>query len=242
MKLLLVVAAALVDSDNRVLIAQRPEGKALAGLWEFPSYVLGPEEPSRKEQQRVLQDLAALLESGWLESNHCSAPRSGAAEGGACKKGGPDSRKPVEKKGIRNSELTETRGPEASRILTREVYLGEVVHVFSHIRQHMLVHHLTVEEHSMGTGMNGKRLPGQRSAKGRGGGGEGSVGWQQAKWCGREEIETAGLSRGVRKVRKVLSIALTPYVRTPLLEGRPLKEVVGLRPLKGRKRNKDKKP
>ncbi len=36
MKLLLVVAAALVDVDGRVLIAQRPEGKQLAGLWEFP--------------------------------------------------------------------------------------------------------------------------------------------------------------------------------------------------------------
>ena len=35
MKLLLVVAAALIDADNRVLIAQRPEGKQLAGLWEF---------------------------------------------------------------------------------------------------------------------------------------------------------------------------------------------------------------
>ena len=35
-KLTLVVACALVDSDNRVLVTQRPEGKALAGLWEFP--------------------------------------------------------------------------------------------------------------------------------------------------------------------------------------------------------------
>ena len=34
--LLLVAAAALVDADGRVLICQRPEGKALAGLWEFP--------------------------------------------------------------------------------------------------------------------------------------------------------------------------------------------------------------
>jgi 8-oxo-dGTP diphosphatase len=33
MKLLLVVAAALIDADHRVLIAQRPEGKQLAGLW-----------------------------------------------------------------------------------------------------------------------------------------------------------------------------------------------------------------
>jgi 8-oxo-dGTP diphosphatase len=34
MKLTLVVACALIDTDNRVLIAQRPEGKTLAGLWE----------------------------------------------------------------------------------------------------------------------------------------------------------------------------------------------------------------
>ncbi|MGQ0674412.1 MAG: 8-oxo-dGTP diphosphatase MutT [Hyphomicrobium sp.] len=34
--ILLVAAAALVDADNRVLIAQRPEGKSMAGLWEFP--------------------------------------------------------------------------------------------------------------------------------------------------------------------------------------------------------------
>ncbi len=33
---LLVVAAALVDQDGRVLLAQRPEGKSMAGLWEFP--------------------------------------------------------------------------------------------------------------------------------------------------------------------------------------------------------------
>ena len=34
--LLLVAACALVDGDGRVLIAQRPEGKQLAGMWEFP--------------------------------------------------------------------------------------------------------------------------------------------------------------------------------------------------------------
>jgi len=35
-ELLLVAAAALIDRDNRVLIAQRPAGKSMAGLWEFP--------------------------------------------------------------------------------------------------------------------------------------------------------------------------------------------------------------
>ncbi len=34
--ILLVVACALVDADGRVLLARRPEGKAMAGLWEFP--------------------------------------------------------------------------------------------------------------------------------------------------------------------------------------------------------------
>jgi 8-oxo-dGTP diphosphatase len=36
MKILLVVAVALIDSDNKILMAQRPDGKSLAGLWEFP--------------------------------------------------------------------------------------------------------------------------------------------------------------------------------------------------------------
>ncbi|MCK4862622.1 MAG: NUDIX domain-containing protein, partial [Rhodobacteraceae bacterium] len=36
MKTLLVSAVALIDADGRVLLAQRPEGKSMAGLWEFP--------------------------------------------------------------------------------------------------------------------------------------------------------------------------------------------------------------
>jgi 8-oxo-dGTP diphosphatase len=45
-RLLFVVACALVDADNRVLISKRPEGKALAGLWEFPGGKLeGHETP-----------------------------------------------------------------------------------------------------------------------------------------------------------------------------------------------------
>ncbi|MDP2010366.1 MAG: NUDIX domain-containing protein, partial [Phenylobacterium sp.] len=42
--MVLVAAAALIDSDGRVLIAQRPEGKTLAGLWEFPGGKLEPGE------------------------------------------------------------------------------------------------------------------------------------------------------------------------------------------------------
>ncbi len=40
----LVVAVALIDTDGRVLIAQRPQGKQLAGLWEFPGGKVDPGE------------------------------------------------------------------------------------------------------------------------------------------------------------------------------------------------------
>ena len=42
--ILLVAAVALVDADGRVLLAQRPEGKSMAGLWEFPGGKLAPGE------------------------------------------------------------------------------------------------------------------------------------------------------------------------------------------------------
>jgi 8-oxo-dGTP diphosphatase len=56
MKLLLVVAVALVDVDGRVLIAQRPEGKQLAGLWEFPGGKLEPGEPPEDALIRELRE------------------------------------------------------------------------------------------------------------------------------------------------------------------------------------------
>ncbi len=52
--LLLVAACALVDSDGRVLLSQRPEGKALAGLWEFPG---GKVEPGETPEQTVIREL-----------------------------------------------------------------------------------------------------------------------------------------------------------------------------------------
>ena len=56
MKLVLVVAVALIDADHRVLIAQRPEGKALAGLWEFPGGKLDPGERPEEALIRELQE------------------------------------------------------------------------------------------------------------------------------------------------------------------------------------------
>lgn len=47
MKVVLVSAVALIDKDGRVLLAQRPEGKSMAGLWEFPAERLNPAKPLR---------------------------------------------------------------------------------------------------------------------------------------------------------------------------------------------------
>ena len=53
-RLLLVAACALVDADGRVLIAQRPQGKQLAGLWEFPG---GKVEPGETPEQCIIREL-----------------------------------------------------------------------------------------------------------------------------------------------------------------------------------------
>ena len=54
MKLVLVAAVALIDPDGRVLIAQRPEGKAMAGLWEFPG---GKVEPGETPEAALIREL-----------------------------------------------------------------------------------------------------------------------------------------------------------------------------------------
>lgn len=54
--ILFVVAAALVDRDNRVLIAERPEGKSLSGLWEFPGGKVGPGETPEEALVRELHE------------------------------------------------------------------------------------------------------------------------------------------------------------------------------------------
>ena len=54
--ILLVVAAALVDRDNRVLLAQRPAGKSLAGLWEFPGGKLDADESPEQALVRELKE------------------------------------------------------------------------------------------------------------------------------------------------------------------------------------------
>ena len=68
-KLTLVVACALVDVDKRILLAQRPEGKALAGLWEFPG---GKVEPGERPEQTLIRELAEEL--GIRVEEPCLAP------------------------------------------------------------------------------------------------------------------------------------------------------------------------
>ena len=57
-RLLLVVAAALVDADGRVLLAQRPPGKQLAGLWEFPG---GKIDAGERPEQALARELGEEL-------------------------------------------------------------------------------------------------------------------------------------------------------------------------------------
>lgn len=52
----LVAAVALIDADNRVLIAQRPQGKSMAGLWEFPGGKVEPGETPERALHRELQE------------------------------------------------------------------------------------------------------------------------------------------------------------------------------------------
>lgn len=58
MKIVLVAAVALVDVDGRVLLAQRPEGKAMAGLWEFPG---GKVEPGETPELALIRELQEEL-------------------------------------------------------------------------------------------------------------------------------------------------------------------------------------
>lgn len=60
MKMVLVAAVALIDADGRVLLAQRPEGKSMAGLWEFPGGKVEPGETPEAALIRELQEELAI--------------------------------------------------------------------------------------------------------------------------------------------------------------------------------------
>lgn len=68
-KVVLVAACALIDADGRVLLAERPPGKTMAGLWEFPG---GKVESGERPEQTLIRELKEEL--GIAVSEACLAP------------------------------------------------------------------------------------------------------------------------------------------------------------------------
>jgi len=68
-KLVLVAACALIDVDGRVLLAQRPPGKTMAGLWEFPG---GKVESGERPEDSLIRELEEEL--GIIVKEACLAP------------------------------------------------------------------------------------------------------------------------------------------------------------------------
>lgn len=116
----LVAACALIDPDNRVLIAQRPEGKSMAGLWEFPG---GKVEDGETPENALLRELDEEL--GVRTETSCLAPLTFASHGYdafhllmplfICRKfwGVPQSREGQALKWVRARDLRSFAMPEA---------------------------------------------------------------------------------------------------------------------------------
>lgn len=119
-KIILVSAVALIDVDGRVLLAQRPEGKSMAGLWEFPG---GKVEPGESPEVALIRELQEELGIDTWES--CLAPLTFASHAYddfhllmplfACRKweGVPQSREGQELAWVRASALRDYPMPPA---------------------------------------------------------------------------------------------------------------------------------
>ncbi|MEL6957446.1 MAG: 8-oxo-dGTP diphosphatase MutT [Pseudomonadota bacterium] len=120
MKSVLVSAVALIDVDGRVLLAQRPEGKSMAGLWEFPG---GKVEPGETPEAALIRELHEELGIETWQS--CLAPLTFASHSYddfhllmplfACRKwdGTPSPKEGQSLKWVRGKELSEYPMPEA---------------------------------------------------------------------------------------------------------------------------------
>jgi 8-oxo-dGTP diphosphatase len=75
-RLVLVAACALIDADGRVLLAERPAGRAMAGLWEFPG---GKIEAGERPEQTLIRELQEEL--GITVEEPCLAPLTFASHG-----------------------------------------------------------------------------------------------------------------------------------------------------------------
>jgi 8-oxo-dGTP diphosphatase len=119
-KIVLVSAVALIDREGRVLLAQRPEGKSMAGLWEFPG---GKVEPGETPEAALIRELQEELGIDTWAS--CLAPLTFASHAYesfhllmplfACRKweGIPQSREGQALKWVRASELRNYPMPPA---------------------------------------------------------------------------------------------------------------------------------
>ena len=120
MKMVLVSAVALIDVDGRVLLAQRPPGKAMAGLWEFPG---GKVESGETPEAALIRELHEELGIDTWQS--CLAPLTFASHAYddfhllmplfACRKwnGTPQAREGQTLKWVRPNALKDYPMPEA---------------------------------------------------------------------------------------------------------------------------------
>jgi len=119
-RIVLVSAVALIDADGRVLLAQRPEGKSMAGLWEFPG---GKVEPGETPEAALIRELHEEL--GIETYASCLAPLTFASHAYAdfhllmplfaCRKwqGQPQSREAQALKWVRARDLRDYPMPPA---------------------------------------------------------------------------------------------------------------------------------
>ncbi len=123
-ELLLVAACALIDPDGRVLVARRPEGKPLAGLWEFPGGKVGPgETPEACLIRELREELGVDTEAA------CLAPLTFASHAydgfhllmplWVCRRwrGDPEAREGQALRWVRPRQLRELPMPAADRPL-----------------------------------------------------------------------------------------------------------------------------